>query len=93
MVELKQWSEADLFEDDPAMVVIDGYGRHPRLHPVEQVRGYCEYLRDFLPALQANGDAMAGVAYLHNATEMGVAPLRQRQANRVTGVSSPASAG
>ena len=77
VIELKQWSEAELFEEDPALVVIDGYGRHPRLHPVEQVRGYCEYLRDFLPALQAKGDAIVGAAYLHNATEMGVAPLRQ----------------
>jgi len=77
VVELKQWSEAALFEDDPALVTINGYGRHPRLHPVEQVRGYCEYLRDFVPALQSDGDVVAGVAYLHNATEMGVAPLRQ----------------
>jgi uncharacterized protein len=77
IVELKQWSEAALFEDDPALVLIEGYRRHPRLHPLEQVRGYCEYLVDFLPALQANAAAVAGVAYLHNATEMGVAPLRQ----------------
>jgi hypothetical protein len=77
IVELKQWSEADLFEDDPALVLINGYGRHPQQHPVEQVRGYCEYLRDFVPALQAVPDAVAGAAYLHNATEMGVAQLRQ----------------
>jgi len=78
VVELKQWSEADLFEDDPSLVLIDGYGRHPRLHPVEQVRGYCEYLRDFVPVLQADADTVAGAAYLHNATEMGVAPLRRQ---------------
>jgi uncharacterized protein len=78
IVELKQWSEADLFEDDPSLVLIDGYGgRHPRLHPIEQVRGYCEYLRDFIPAIQAEGDGVAGVAYLHNATEMGITPLRR----------------
>ncbi len=77
VVELKQWSVADLFEEDPSLVLINGYGRHPRLHPVEQVRGYCEYLRDFVPALQSDADAVAGVAYLHNATEMGIAPLRR----------------
>jgi uncharacterized protein len=77
IVELKQWSEAVLFEDDPSLVLIEGYSRHPRLHPLEQVRGYCEYLVDFLPALQANAAAVTGAAYLHNATEMGVAPLRQ----------------
>ena len=82
IVELKQWSEADLFEDDPNLVLIDGYGRHPRLHPVEQVRGYCEYLRDFVPALQADDDNVAGVAYLHNATEMGVSPLRRLAESR-----------
>jgi uncharacterized protein len=79
IVELKQWSEADLFEDDPGLVLISGYGHHPRLHPVEQVRGYCEYLRDFVPALQEIPDAVAGAAYLHNATEMGVAQLRRMQ--------------
>lgn len=82
IVELKQWSEADLFEDDPALVLIDGYGRHPRLHPVDQVRGYCEYLRDFVPALQADADNVAGAAYLHNATEMGVSALRRMAESR-----------
>ena len=77
IVELKQWSEAELFEDDPGLVLIDGYGRHPRLHPVEQVRGYCEYLRDFVPVLATANDLVAGAAYLHNATEMGVSSLRR----------------
>jgi hypothetical protein len=77
VVELKQWSGAELYEDDPGLVLIDGYGRHPRLHPVEQVRGYCEYLRDFVPVLAAGKDSVAGAAYLHSATEMGVAPLRR----------------
>jgi uncharacterized protein len=77
VVELKQWSGADLFDGDPGLVLVDGYGRHPRLHPAEQVRGYCEYLRDFVPALAASGDLVAGAAYLHNATEMGVASLRR----------------
>jgi uncharacterized protein len=77
VIELKQWSGADLFEDDPRLVLIDGFGRHPRPHPVEQVRDYCIYLRDFVPALQARDDSVAGAAYLHNATEMGIAPLRR----------------
>jgi uncharacterized protein len=77
IVELKQWSAAELFENDPALVTIEGYDRHPRLHPLEQVRGYCEYLVDFLPALQVEAEAVSGVAYLHNATEFGVASLRR----------------
>lgn len=77
VVELKQWSAAELYEDDPRLVTIDGYGRHPRLHPLEQVRGYCEYLVDFTSAWQGRSEIVCGAAYLHNATEHGVAPLRQ----------------
>ncbi len=77
LVELKQWSTAGIYEDNPRLVTIEGYGHHPVLHPVEQVRGYCEYILDFLPALQDDADAVAGVAYLHNATERAVAPLRR----------------
>jgi hypothetical protein len=77
VVELKQWSGAEVYEDDPKLVTIDGYGHHPALHPVEQVRGYCEHLLDFLPALQDEPDAVAGVAYLHNAAERAVLPLRR----------------
>ncbi len=40
---------------------------HPRLHPVAQVRGYCEYLADFAKFLDGQTDAVAGAAYLHNA--------------------------
>ncbi len=78
VVELKQWSSAEVYENDPGLVTIDSYGsREPLLHPVEQVRGYCEYLLDFLPALQEDPDCIAGAAYLHNATERAVAPLRR----------------
>ena len=77
VVELKQWSDADLYEGDPALVTVGGYGYQPRLHPLEQVRGYCQYLVDFLPGLQDDDDSVSGVAYLHNATDHSVAPLRQ----------------
>ncbi len=78
VVELKQWSEADLYEDDPGLVVIGGYGGHPRLHPLEQVGGYCQYLLDFLPSLDGDAEAVSGAAYLHNATEYGIGPLRRK---------------
>ena len=71
--ELKQWSGADIYEDDPALVTVDGLGPRPRLHPLEQVRRYCEYLVDSCPRLQGDVDAMSGVAYVHNATEYSVA--------------------
>ena len=51
VVELKQWSEAERFEDSDVLVRIDGYGNHPVLHPLEQVRGYCDYLTDFVVTL------------------------------------------
>ena len=47
IVELKQWSAAYTFEGDPEIVEVPGVPGGPRLHPVIQVRGYCEYLLDF----------------------------------------------
>ncbi len=68
IVELKQWSEAHTWEGDPDLVEVPGVHGGPRPHPVKQVRGYCEYLIDFARSLQDSPDAVAGVAYLHNAT-------------------------
>ncbi|GGK79370.1 DUF2075 domain-containing protein [Ornithinimicrobium pekingense] len=76
VVELKQWSEAERFEDSDVLVRIDGYGNHPVLHPLEQVRGYCDYLTDFVAALAEDEHELAGTAYLHNATNLGIADLR-----------------
>ena len=75
VVELKQWSRAESYEGDPELVLVDGYPRDPRLHPVAQVRGYCDYLVDFTRSLQQLGDPVAGAAYLHNATDHGVLDL------------------
>jgi hypothetical protein len=69
IVELKQWSEAHAWEGDPNLVEVPGVHGGPRPHPVRQVRGYCEYLIDFARSLQDRPDAVAGVAYLHNATQ------------------------
>ena len=76
VVELKQWSEAETFEGDPSLVLIDGYGRQPVLHPSAQVAGYCEYLVDFTPALSESDAHVSGIAYLHNATDHSVMSLR-----------------
>ncbi len=69
VIELKQWSSTHRWEDDPELVLIDGYPHAPRLHPVAQVRGYCSYLSDFTKTLHDKDDALAGAAYLHNATQ------------------------
>jgi hypothetical protein len=70
VVELKQWSRATAWQQDPTLVVADGHaGGHPVLHPALQVRGYCEYLVDFNRSLHEQTDQVAGAAYLHNATD------------------------
>ncbi|MCX5611690.1 DUF2075 domain-containing protein [Streptomyces sp. NBC_00047] len=76
VVELKQWSEAHPEEDDPLRCRVPSY-KDPVLNPIEQVRGYCDYLVSFNGALERNPDSVTGVAFLHNATEFGVAGLRE----------------
>lgn len=67
IVELKQWSSTFAFEEDPELVEVPGMPGPPKLHPVVQVRGYCEYLANFARAISDQPDALAGMAYLHNA--------------------------
>ncbi|WP_260326534.1 DUF2075 domain-containing protein [Streptomyces sp. TLI_185] len=75
VVELKQWSAAYPEEDEPLLCRIDSYAQ-PVLNPIEQVRGYCEYLLAFNGTLERMPKSLAGVAFLHNATEFGIAGLR-----------------
>ncbi|TWH16647.1 hypothetical protein L618_002200000570 [Rhodococcus rhodochrous J45] len=85
VVELKQWTAAYRYEDNPELVEVPGMPGAPKLHPVAQVRGYCEYISDFARAVSDQPDALAGIAYLHNATDPGtVADLRAYPAG-VTG--------
>lgn len=74
VVELKQWGEATIVEDAPDLCVVPSYGG-THLHPCEQVRRYCGHLEDFLASLADLDDPLAGVAYLHNATDAGVVEL------------------
>lgn len=69
LVELKQWTQAGLFEGEPDLVVQPSYGPRPVLHPVVQVRAYGEYLLDFVNVLHGTTGVLAGAAYLHNATD------------------------
>ena len=77
VVELKQWSEAHRFEDSDTLVSVSGYPR-PVLHPVDQVQAYGEYLQDFAAVLEEHPDRVSTIAYLHNATDVGVADLLER---------------
>ncbi|MFF4884729.1 DNA/RNA helicase domain-containing protein [Streptomyces nigra] len=76
VVELKQWSEALPVEDDPTLCHVERYA-HSVLNPIEQVRRYCDYLVNFNGAVAEHGHRVSGVAFLHNATEFGVAGLRE----------------
>ena len=83
VIELKQWSSAKPWEDDPNLVVVDGLGAQPHLHPVAQVRGYCEYLVQFTRAMHDSEDEVLGAAYLHNATsDIAVGGLRDYPQDR-----------
>ena len=75
LVELKQWHNADRFENSDALVHLDAYGSRPVLHPIEQVASYADYLYDYLPALASDDAKVVSCAYLHNATRMTVADL------------------
>ena len=73
VVELKQWSRADVLDGAPDVCVLEGHAE--RLHPVEQVRRYCTHLADFVSALAETPQALHGVTYLHNAIDHDVEAL------------------
>lgn len=75
VVELKQWSRVTPWPESTTLFDVDGARYRPSLHPSLQVRGYADYLRDFTLALEPARAMLDGVAYLHNASDDGVAPL------------------
>jgi hypothetical protein len=78
VVELKQWGTAHRWEGSETLVDVDGARYRPSLHPSLQVAGYVDYMRDFVAVLADRPAAIAGVAYLHNATDHGVGELRDK---------------
>ncbi|MFI6942040.1 DUF2075 domain-containing protein [Streptomyces sp. NPDC050418] len=81
VVELKQWSDVVPDEDDPVLCHVTSYAQ-PVLNPIEQVRRYCEYLVNFNGAVADHPERVAGVAFLHNATEFDVAALREIESDQ-----------
>ncbi|MFE2022478.1 DNA/RNA helicase domain-containing protein [Streptomyces sp. NPDC059499] len=77
VVELKQWSQVWPDESDPTLCRLDDGNQRARLNPIDQVQGYCHYLINFNGVLSQHPKRLQGVAYLHNATENGVAALRK----------------
>ncbi|MGA4993838.1 DNA/RNA helicase domain-containing protein [Nonomuraea bangladeshensis] len=78
VVELKQWSRAEPSESGEHLVIVDGMGGGETLHPVEQVRRYCEYMGDFLGVLNNKPHAVHGAAYLHNAMDLDIDGLSEQ---------------
>jgi uncharacterized protein len=74
VVELKQWSQAELFEESERLVVVEGVRRELE-HPLIQVQDYCRYISDFVVSLGGSETAVRGVAYLHNAVDLDVQDL------------------
>lgn len=72
VVELKQWSRAEPSELGEHLVLVDGMRGGEQLNPAEQVRRYCEYMRDFLGVLAGKPDTVYGAAYLHNAMDLDI---------------------
>jgi uncharacterized protein len=75
MVEMKQWSQAYRYDESAVLATVPSYVSRPVSHPLDQVRGYCEYLTDFTATLSERNREVAGVAYLHNASDDGVRDL------------------
>lgn len=66
VVELKQWSAATVFEDDPNLVDVPGTLGGPRLHPLRQVDTYLELLTNFLTVFDGHPETVQGAVFLHN---------------------------
>ena len=75
VIELKQWTRAERYESDDELVLVDQAPGGPRLHPAVQVHTYCDYIADFVGALDGHEGAVHGVAYLHNASTPDVRDL------------------
>jgi uncharacterized protein len=74
VIELKQWSHAELYEGNRRLVVVEGMPRELE-HPLLQVQGYCDYIADFAASLHGDDNLVRGVAYLHNAADLDVEDL------------------
>ncbi|WP_433337078.1 DNA/RNA helicase domain-containing protein [Spirillospora sp. CA-294931] len=75
VVELKQWSHVEVWDEDARRVLVHNMTGRPKLHPSLQAKGYSDYILDFLTVLAGHPDALHAVAYLHNAERKDVADL------------------
>lgn len=66
LVELKQWSEAELTEMDGVVRTFVGGGKRELSHPSYQVWSYAALLEDFNSSVQEDEINLVPCAYLHN---------------------------
>ncbi|MFE7719143.1 DNA/RNA helicase domain-containing protein [Nocardia rhizosphaerihabitans] len=77
VVELKQWSSTRTGWDSERFAQVPGLP--VQNHPIDQVRGYCAFMANYVAELHSHPHAIHGVAYLHNATRASVRNLFDRQ--------------
>ena len=69
IVELKQWSEASVSENDALVKTWLGGGLHDTAHPSYQAWSYAAYLAGFNEAVETHQIQLHPCAFLHNCTE------------------------
>ncbi|MCX6403675.1 MAG: DUF2075 domain-containing protein, partial [Actinobacteria bacterium] len=70
VVELKQWTDVQFWENSTELVIGEGFHGQPRAHPQIQVDGYVDYLSGFVKYIETQNAHVKGVAYLHNASDL-----------------------
>ena len=71
IVELKQWSEAEVTPHDGLVRTWLGGGMRETSHPSYQAWSYAKYLEGFNEVVEKEGIALLPCAYLHNCTDTG----------------------
>jgi len=69
LIELKQWSEAELTDMDGVVSTFVGGGKREVNHPSYQVWSYATLLEDFNSNVQTENISLKPCAYLHNYAE------------------------
>ncbi|MCO5994774.1 DUF2075 domain-containing protein [Actinoallomurus rhizosphaericola] len=76
IVELKQWDDVELLDDDTMVLPDPRYD--PVLNPIDQVKGYRDQIAANCAAFEEHTDALQALVYLHNAPRDRVEKLMPR---------------
>ncbi|MFI6496057.1 DUF2075 domain-containing protein [Nonomuraea typhae] len=76
LIELKSWTQAKPSDLGEHLVEAENVTDPPPLNPIEQVRGYCTYMREFIEVLAEAPGHLSGVAYLYNALDRDVEGIK-----------------